>query len=341
MSNNSSSSNSGPQQAQQQLLLTPRRRLRSGSGSGLGASFNIADIDSLLALARQKLPREKDEWDLVAELYNAGRSAYGGSRRSGEQLRNKYNRLRKEADNKKRSMSDAKQDVAAEYKSKRADGMLEKTSRALNAHFAHLARHKKPTGNPDCPQAVQSAKCLRRALLAKAEEKSISNDAGLELGIETEEGDAEDNEEDGEEESEVDEMLNADSGINDGESEVSYSESSNGGGGGCVEGVYGHSSYHNIITQVRTDNDQVDELELVAGGMRRTADPIASADAVRVADDELLIEDPGLPALPVQSGRNVSRNSGRPLRKGTPQTKSVLKTTPASPRQGGMTLRSR
>ncbi|KAI9909917.1 hypothetical protein PsorP6_010197 [Peronosclerospora sorghi] len=46
------------------------------------------------------------------------------------------------------------EDFAAEYNSNRADGMLERTSRALNAHFARLARHKKPTGNPDCPQAV-------------------------------------------------------------------------------------------------------------------------------------------------------------------------------------------
>ncbi|KAI9914144.1 hypothetical protein PsorP6_006597 [Peronosclerospora sorghi] len=90
-------------------------------------------------------------------------------------------------------------------------------------------------------------------------------------------------------------MLDAYSGINDDEAEVSYSESSNGGGGGCVEGVYGHSSYHNIITQVRTDNDNVDEMELVAGGVRRTADPPDSTDAVRVADDERLIEEPGLP----------------------------------------------
>ncbi|KAI9906906.1 hypothetical protein PsorP6_016550 [Peronosclerospora sorghi] len=235
------------------------------------------------------------------------------------------------------------EDVAAEYNSKRADGMLEKTSRALNAHFARLARHKKPTGNPDCPQAVQQAKSLRRYLLAKEEAQSVSNDADLELGIETEEGDAEDNEDDGEEESEVDEMLDADSGNNDGEAEVSYSESSNSGGGGCVEGVegvYGHSPYHNIITKVRTDNDQVDEMELVARGVRRTADPPASADAVRVADYERLIEDPGmpgLPALPVQVGCNVSRNSGRPSRKGTPQPKSVTTTTPAAPRQGGLT----
>ncbi|KAI9908650.1 hypothetical protein PsorP6_004738 [Peronosclerospora sorghi] len=151
------------------------------------------------------------------------------------------------------------EDVAAEYNSKRADGMLERTSRALNAHFSRLARHKKPTGYPDCPQAVQRAKRLRRALLAKAETKSVSNDAGLELRIETEEGDAEDNEEYGEEESVVDEMLDADSSINDGEAEVNYREISNGGGGGCVEGVYCHSSYHNIITLVRNDNDQVDE----------------------------------------------------------------------------------
>ncbi|KAI9906312.1 hypothetical protein PsorP6_016549 [Peronosclerospora sorghi] len=96
MSNTSSSGNSGPQQEQQQLLLlTPRRRLRSGSGAGRGASFNNTDIDSLLALSRQKLPRGKEEWDLVAELNNAGRS--------------KYNRLRKEADDKKRSVRDAKQ----------------------------------------------------------------------------------------------------------------------------------------------------------------------------------------------------------------------------------------
>ncbi|KAI9914094.1 hypothetical protein PsorP6_005949 [Peronosclerospora sorghi] len=185
--------------------------------------------------------------------------------------------------------------------------MLEMTSRALNAHFARLARHKKPTGNPDCPQAVQRAKRLRRALLAKAGAQSVSKDAGLQLGIETEKGDAEDNEEDGEEESEVDEMLDVESGINDGEAEVKYSESSNGGGGGCVEGE------------------------------RRTADPPASADAVRVADDERLIEEPGLPALPVQAGRNVSRNSGRPSRKGTLQPKIVTTTTPVAPRQGGLT----
>ncbi|KAI9919818.1 hypothetical protein PsorP6_017695 [Peronosclerospora sorghi] len=331
MSNNTNISNSGPQQEQQLLLLTPRRRLRSGSGAGRGASFNNADIDSLLALSRQKLPRRKEEWDLVAELYNAGRSAYGGSRRSCDQLRSKYNRLRKEADDKKRSVRDAKQptlpagweDFAAEYNSKLADGMLERTSRAFNAHFfSRLAGHKNPTGNPDCPQAVQRAKHLRRALLAKAVAQNVSNDAGLEIGIKTEEGDAEDNEKDGEEESEVVEMLDVDSGINDGEAEVSYSDSSNGGGGGCVEGVYGHSLYHNNNT-----------------GVRRTADPPASADAVRVADDERLIEDPGLPifpSLPVQAGRNVSRNSGRPSRKGTPQPKSVTTTTPAAPRQGGL-----
>ncbi|KAI9906686.1 hypothetical protein PsorP6_003482 [Peronosclerospora sorghi] len=137
-------------------------------------------------------------------------------------------------------------------------------------------------------------------------------------------------------------MLDADSGINDGEAEVSYSESSNGGGGGCVEGVYGHSSYHNIILQVRTDNDQVDEMELVAGGVCRTTDPPASADAVRVADDERLIEErlieePGLPTLPIQDGRIVSRNSGRPSRKCTPQTKGLTTTTLAAPRKGGMT----
>ncbi|KAI9914235.1 hypothetical protein PsorP6_006598 [Peronosclerospora sorghi] len=82
------------------------------------------------------------------------------------------------------------------------DGMMERTSRALNAHFVRLARHKNPTGKPDFPQAVQRAKRLQRALLAKAEAQSVSNDSGLEIGIDTEEGDAEDkNEEDGEEES--------------------------------------------------------------------------------------------------------------------------------------------
>ncbi|KAI9915274.1 hypothetical protein PsorP6_008493 [Peronosclerospora sorghi] len=109
MPNNSSSGNSGPQQEQELLLLTPRRRLRSCSEAGRGASFNNADIDSLLALDRQQLPRGKEEWDLAAELYNAGQSAYGGSRRNGEQLRRKYNRLRKEADDKERSVRDAKQ----------------------------------------------------------------------------------------------------------------------------------------------------------------------------------------------------------------------------------------
>ncbi|KAI9909918.1 hypothetical protein PsorP6_010196 [Peronosclerospora sorghi] len=132
-------------------------------------------------------------------------------------------------------------------------------------------------------------------------------------------------------------MLDSDNGINYGEAEVSYSESSNGGGGGFVEGVYGHSSYHNIKTQVRTGNDQVDEMELVAGGVRRTADPPAWTDDVRVADDERLIEVPGLPGLPVQAGRNVSRNSGHPSRKGTPQPKSVTTTTSAAPRQCGLT----
>ncbi|KAI9895912.1 hypothetical protein PsorP6_018878 [Peronosclerospora sorghi] len=81
-------------------------------------------------------------------------------------------------------------------------------------------------------------------------------------------------------------------------------------------------------------------MELVAGGVRRTADPAASSDAVRVADGERLIEDPGLPglpALPVHAGRNVSRNSGRPSRKGTPQPKSVTTTSPSAPRQGGLT----
>ncbi|KAI9906761.1 hypothetical protein PsorP6_004383 [Peronosclerospora sorghi] len=75
-------------------------------------------------------------------------------------------------------------------------------------------------------------------------------------------------------------------------------------------------------------------MELVAGGVRRTADPTASSDAVRAADDERLIEEPG---LPVQAGRNVSRNSGRPSRKGTPQSKNVTTTTPAAPRQRGLT----
>ncbi|KAI9923039.1 hypothetical protein PsorP6_001426 [Peronosclerospora sorghi] len=80
-------------------------------------------------------------------------------------------------------------------------------------------------------------------------------------------------------------------------------------------------------------------MELVAGGLRRTANPPTSADAVRVADDERLIEEPGLPglpALPVQAGRNVSRNSSRPSRKGTPQPKHLTTKTPSAPRQGEM-----